>query len=241
MDDAHDTTLRTGDVILCSNNTATGFLLRSATSSAWNHAGIAVRLGGDGCLTADDSGELYVLELNADKRFDILSGEIMAGMSLTQWEWAQHRYNSVVKRPLRAEHRTSSFLRRAERFIKRHHGASFSASFTPFLGVWLGLPLAGSQRYQDGRREFFCTEMMAEFYQYSLQGSLSQLFGEGAPTQACLYQPAHFSLELNRQAPIFHPHEVEVHLCHADAAIVLFQPLLIGLLLMVVMAAILPK
>ncbi len=46
----HSNTVKTGDVILFSGNTPTGFLLRTFVSSEWNHSGIAVRF-----ITSQDS------------------------------------------------------------------------------------------------------------------------------------------------------------------------------------------
>ena len=231
--------IRSGDVLLCSNNTATGFLLKSATSSAYNHSAIAIRLHNDE-VSITDEGDLYLLELNQDKRFDILSGKAATGMTLTQWEWAMGRYNLMMCRRLRDEYRDSIFAVRAKSFITEHHGASFSQGLSPFLGVWLGVDLAGECRYGDtGKREFFCSEMMAEFYQYVFERSLQDIFTMACPSTAVLYKPAHFSVELSRDSLMFKDVEEQVHVQYCDGTMVLLQPLFIGLLLMLVLRGLL--
>ena len=234
-------TVYTGDVFLCSNNTATGFLLRTATSSKWNHVGIAIRLNKDKKITSNlTDSVLYMLELNADKRYDILTDSIINGLTLTEVAWFKQRYNRISIRRLKKEYLSEGFIQKADKFISKHHGAKFSPSLVPFIGVWWGIPVAGDKRRsEEGKREFFCSEMMAVFYRYCLGLELDEIFGKNAPDQPCLYLPGHFSVERTPRCLIFSDDEEILHISYADAGIVLLQPFLLILLLMTILSMLL--
>src|SRR3990170_2418898 len=86
MDNRH--TIKTGDVILFSGNSPTGFLLRTFVSSEWNHTGIAVRFvtdeNGEKAISLTEEGELYVLETNTWTRQDAITGQDVIGAGFSR-------------------------------------------------------------------------------------------------------------------------------------------------------------
>src|ERR1700722_17457012 len=70
---SHDQ-IKTGDVLLFSSNSATGFLLRTLSNSQWNHVGVAIRLippeddTQEYKISLDEEGKLYILETNTHHR-----------------------------------------------------------------------------------------------------------------------------------------------------------------------------
>lgn len=235
--------VRTGDVLLFSSNTATGFLLKTFTSSKWNHVGAAVRLGRDGRISLNYEGRLYILELNSGRRYDVISDSLLAGLTLTEAEWVVGRYNLIAMRKLKGEFRNKTLTDRIGEFLDKHHGTAFSPSFLPFIGVWLGLPLAGDNRTgEDGKPELFCSEMLSLFYEHCVgtqikgyeKGNLESLFGGETPSSPSLYLPGHFSIELTKKNPIFEAEETEVYISHVDIGIILIQPILLILFIAVV-------
>lgn len=237
----------TGDVLLFTSNTATGFLLRTATSSVWNHVGIAIRLLPDKRVSGGSDGELYVLELNSGKRYDVLTDTSMDGMTLTEIKWVIPRYNAIAVRRLSSSYRTSKMLSLTASFISKNHGISFSQGLLPFISVWLGIPFAGENREIEGRKELFCSEMTAQYYRYCIKNNdfdcctLTQLFGYNAPELSSLYIPEHFSSTLTPFSPIFPNKEEIIYQSYADPGIVLMQPLLIALFIMTIFSMGLPS
>ena len=84
MNSPSDASIKTGDVLLFSNNSPTGILMRTVTSTDWNHGGIAVRLlrkpNGKITVTTDETGDLTVFEINTFPRFDLFSGKNVIGV-----------------------------------------------------------------------------------------------------------------------------------------------------------------
>src|SRR5579872_2323623 len=132
--------VNTGDVLLFSSNTVTGFILRTATSSMWNHLGIAVRVRitpeGTPEVTCSLQDTLCVLELNAVSRFDLLTGELNSGMTLSKFQDLSGGYNHIVVRKLREPFRNHPrFLPLINDFIKKYREYVFADRAAPFLGV----------------------------------------------------------------------------------------------------------
>lgn len=247
--------VKTGDILLFQSNTPTAFILRTFTSSHWNHAGAAVRIKTDGTVSLDETGLLFVLELNSGKRYDIISQTEMTGLTLTGIQYVVGKYNTISVRRMRDHLRTVEFGAAVAKFITKHHGHDFSDSFLPFISVWLGIPFAGDKRRNEqGKRELFCSEMLAYFYDNCAgpieaqrtkkpykENDFRLLFGPEAPEIACLYKPGHYSLELTPECPLFESSEKIIYKVYADVGVVIVQPLLLVLLALVILAMVLPR
>lgn len=258
--------VRTGDMMLFSNNTATGFLLRTFTSSLWNHVGVAVRLkeardnvtlSPEGIwqrISLTSEGTLYVLEINTAPRLDALSGEEVVGSGLSSYSWVARRYNTIAVRPLHENLRTYSLARRTVTFVQEYRGWVFTKGFLPFISVWLGIPLEGDKK-DESRREMFCTELSVYYYLYALRPivqhrrshgprtriDLPHLFGSGCPDNPALFTPEHFTYALSPFSPIFSAPEFTIQTEPADALVVLFQPLILLLAFFVLLYMVLPR
>jgi hypothetical protein len=129
--------VKTGDIILCSNNTSTAFILKTFTCSDWNHVGIAIRVKNK--KITFDEGDLHVLEINTEPRMDILTGKLEHGIGLTSFEYCKNLYNKIAIRRMDDKYRTEEFLRRTIQFVEQYRGITFSSSVKPFLSVFIGV------------------------------------------------------------------------------------------------------
>lgn len=229
--------LRTGDVVLFSNNTPTGFLLKTFVSSVWNHGGVAVRIrrdeDGTNTITTDYTGELYILETNTGARLDDIYGKKIVGAGYSRADWLFSKYNKISYRPLIDKFRTQHLADNTEEFYRLYHGSEFPNTTLPFIGAWLGIPLS------EMTDRMFCSELMCKYYEFCLgkqyyditgndyEGDLKSIFGPSAPTSHNLYKPDTFLLA---DCPIFSsPYEV-IYESHADLIYIILQPLVITLI-----------
>ncbi len=250
--------VRTGDILLFSNNTSTGFMLRTSTGSLWNHAGIAVRLLPE-CMGAldisnrislDDNGELYILEINTGQRRDGLTGEHVKGAALSPWIYAANMYNLIAVRQLRNEHRTHEIRKRTIDFANKHRGTVFAKGIMPFIGVWWGIPLAGTKpRGTADAPEMFCTELIVHYYLEVILGVTDaqksdsefcthsrRIFGSQAPTAGSLWTPEHFTGKWTPGSTYIHDSETVIYHQGADLLTAILQPLLLVLFIMTIAA-----
>lgn len=245
-----DTLIRSGDTLLFSGNTTTNIVLKFFTSSPWAHVGIAIRLLPNKKISLTGEGNLYVLEINAVKRYDILSNRDVDGIALTDYNWQKNNYNYVAVRQIKDQYRTPKFAKAVSEFIMRYHGVLFAQNSAPFVGVWLGLPFAAKHKKKN---EMFCSEMTAVFYEECLgeivaeeqdivytQGELRHMFGPDSPVLPYLYIPGAFSQETTPKATIYKGKEVICYKSEGDWLQILIQPLLITLLIMVLLSMSLP-
>ncbi|CAH6418990.1 Hypothetical protein HVR_LOCUS176 [uncultured virus] len=258
MDNRH--TIKTGDVLLFSNNSPTGFLLRTFVSSVWNHSGIAVRFiispdptAPDGLkkeVSLNEEGELYILETNTGMRKDDISGINMLGAGFSKVDWVFNKYNRIAVRRLHDVFRTPQFAELTLDFYNKNKGSRFPSSSLPFLGVWLGISFTEKD---PSRNEMFCSELMAHYYtncigpQYEqvtglpFDGKLSTLFGTGAPLSEDMFTPGHYTCNNTPNASIFSGGEEIIYTAYADMLYVILQPLLIILVVMLAIWMTLPK
>lgn len=163
--------IRSGDVLLFTNNTHSGLLLRVACSSFWTHTGIALRIktsrNGQLKITTDGSGEVYVMEIDSKPRYELYTQSLKSGFGITPIKHLSVTQTIMAVRRMKDEFRTEEFSDLTFQFIEKYINAEFPKNFKPFLGVWLEIPLAGmGMRYQNDNVEFFCSEMMAYYYLY---------------------------------------------------------------------------
>lgn len=253
-------TIKTGDVVMFSGNTPTGFLLKTFVSSEWNHSGIAVRF-----VTTPDpenpeksvktislthEGDLYILETNTGMRKDDIYGENIVGAGFSEAHWVFEKYNRCAVRRLHDIFRTHDFAERTLEFATLKRGSKFPSSSLPFLGVWLGVPLVDKTEVDD---EMFCSELMAHYYTYTIgpeyqkitgqdfDGNLTTLFGSNAPTSEDMFTPGHYAYERTPNAPIFNGAHETIYVAYADMWYVILQPLLIIIFIMIAIWMSLPK
>lgn len=243
-------TIRTGDVLLFSSNTPTGFLLRTFVSSEWNHSGIAVRFKRNKIVSLDEEGELYILETNTGIRKDEIFNMDIIGAGFSRADSIFNKYNKIAVRRLHDTFRTPEFGQRTLEFAQKNRGSRFPSSSLPFISVWLGIQL--NDKPPD-TNEMFCSELMAHYYSYTIgpiyhqiTGSsskmkLSNLFGAGSPNTEDMYTPGHYSSYNTPNASIFYGNEEVIYVAHADILYVILQPLLIALVIMLAIWMSLPK
>lgn len=242
MDKQH--LLRTGDAVMFSGNTPTGFLLRTFVSSQWNHSGIAVRFVNKYVngkyikeISLTEEGDLYILETNTGYRFDDIQEETIVGVGFSRADWVFRKYNKIAFRSLHDIFRTSDLAEKTMDFLKLYKGNQFPSGSSPFLSVWLGIRL---QEKEDSEG-MFCSEAMAHYYMYCLKdmyekitkrpfdNKLSSLFGSNCPSTEDMFQPGHYSYRLTPKASIFSGPEEIIYVAYADLLYIILQPLIIVL------------
>lgn len=243
--------IKTGDVFLFSSNTPTATILRVFTGSLYNHVGIAIRLDRQKNIVLDASPDstLYVLEINTMARDDILTGRKMHGMTLSDFEWVQIRYNQVAVRRLDDSLRKPSMIPLIWEFIRKYHGYEFVKGFLPFIAVWAEMPLNGVALGSN----MFCSEKTAYFYDDCvgpvlaerddvpyISGDLRYMFGERSPQAHCLYQPNHFTYEGNSKGRIFVGPEEMVIYNYSGMLTIVIQILLLTIVVVIVICLLLP-
>lgn len=249
-------TVKTGDALLFSGNSSTGFLLRTFVATDWNHAGIAVRI----ITTPDPSdskkvtrkisltedGELYILETNTGSRYDDIFSKSIKGAGFSKSSWVFSKYNRISVRRLKDTFRTELLAKLTLEFAEKSLGIPFPSSSLPFLGIWLGVQLS------DDDKSMFCSEMMTHYYTYVIgkqykhitgtdyNGELSSLFGNDAPLYEDMYTPEHYSANTTPNSPIFVNSDQLIYLSYADLLFVIIQPLILCLLTIVIIYMLLP-
>lgn len=251
--------VKTGDVLLFSGNTPTGFLLKTFVSSEWNHSGIAVRFLTkkleNGSIQYDvslsEEGELYILETNTGERWDDIFGDLIIGAGFSKASWVFDKYNRIAMRRLHDIFRTPDLASKTMQFAKEFRGHRFPSSSLPFIGVWLGITLV-DKTIGPSAEEMFCSELMAHYYTYCLEsqykeitgapfdGKLSTLFGNGSPSTEDMYTPGHYTSGNTPNAAIFAGTEEIIYTAPADMLYVILQPLLLILVVMVLIWMTLP-
>jgi|SRR5436853_2145076 len=240
----------TGDVVLFSGNTPTGFLLRTFVSSEWNHSGIAIRFINDKTISLTEEGELYILETNTGDRRDDIRGYNIIGAGFSKAEWIFHKYNKVAVRRLHNIFRTNKLTQLTIEFADQYRGHKFPSSSLPFISVWLGISLTDKD---DSTDEMFCSELMAHYYLYCIgqqyeeitgvpfDEKLATLFGNNAPLTEDMFTPGHYTSVNTPNAAIFSTSEEIIYIAHADMLYVILQPLIIILVIMLAIWMSLPK
>jgi hypothetical protein len=245
--------VKTGDVLLFSGNSPTGFLLRTFVSTEWNHSGIAVRLktiDGRKVVSLTEEGELYIYETNTGARQDDVSQTKVVGAGFSRLSWVLAKYNKIAVRRLRDVFRTEDLARLTMEFSEQKRGHKFPSGSGPFLSVWLGIPLTDKTSRE---KEMFCSELMAHYYKYcvgsqyvkitghSFSGKLSDLFGSDCPSSEDMFTPHHYSTDMTANSPILENKQEIVHRAYADLLYVILQPLIIILFIMLIVWMTLPK
>lgn len=245
--------IKTGDVILCSGNSPTGFLLRTAVSTVWNHSGIGMRFIEtidktdpskiSRRLSLNTEGKLYIYETNVDKRYDPIAQKITKGSGFSDVDYVFAKYNSIAVRPLKDIFRNPRFVKLTWEFILANRGSTFPSSSLPFLEVWMGVSMTDKDITNNN---MFCSELMAKYYLYTIgsqyteltkqpfDNKLESLFGHGFPNEANMITPEHFTIDKSPRAPIFQGGEVIIHKIPSDLGYVIIQPFILIIFVIVV-------
>lgn len=218
----------TGDVLLFSGNTTTAFLIKFFSSSDYNHMGIAIRLNKKKKIVKK-GGKLYVLEINAHERYDVIQGKYVKGIALTDYDDLIKNYNDICVRHIDRRYINKNFCVKARKFINTHTHIKYSSTLGPIVGVWLGCPITGIER---GENEMFCTEMAAYFYS-DVCGCLPTI-----DKPPILYKPDDFTASYS---PLFVGKEYSVYKDYSDASVTLIIPLIVGVFFTVFISMLFPR
>jgi hypothetical protein len=251
----HDN-VKTGDILLFSNNSPTGFLLKTFVSSIWNHSGIAIRFRtitdingiSKKIVSLTNEGDLYIFETNTGSRDDEIFGSKVIGAGLSNTNWVFSKYNKIAVRRLHDVFRTPQLRHLTTEFINKHRGIKFPGSSLPFISVWLGIPLVE----KSDNSGMFCSEIMAHYYTYCVgsqyesitgvpfDGKLSSLFGNESPSTEDMFTPGHYTKQITPNASILSGNEDIIYTQYADLLYIIIQPLLIILVVILALWMILP-
>lgn len=160
--------IKSGDIVLLSGSLLTATLLKWATGSRWNHAGIGVWIKNG--IPTIDSGELYILEINTAARYDIISNDFVTGTGFTHIDITLEMYNMLGVRTMDDSYRLE-FISNVLHFHRNSSGLQFNSSKMKFIRGWLGIS-GESDIEEDG---VFCTEMMAMAYSYCLSKPIDRI------------------------------------------------------------------
>lgn len=159
----------TGDVILFSGNQLSGSIIKWFTNDKWNHMGIAVWLN-NGCVTYQ-SGELCILEMSNQSRYDVLHNRDTKGPSFTRLKSIRSRkYNIIGIRPMRELYR-QQFINNLLIVQQQYNDLNFSNRITKFIQGWMGYNYY-TNIHTDG---VFCTEYASMIYSHCLQLPINKI------------------------------------------------------------------
>lgn len=234
--------LRTGDALLFCSNTPTGFLLKTSTSSIWNHSGIAVRFH-EGKISFDQKGTVYVLETNLGVRFDPILGENRNGAGFSDCDYVFRKYNRIAVRSLHTRWRTPQLAARTLDFVAKYGSTPFPKKLSPFLNIWLGIEIGSETgEGEEGKEGMFCSELMSHYYEevigsqyedilgWAYDGDLQKIFGSGSPLTHNMVKPCTFSEKITPHSPVFGKESI-VYIREADLIVTTLQPFLLTMFL----------
>lgn len=237
--------IRTGDVLLFSSNTGTAFIVRFCTSTEWNHVAVAVRINSEKKVTLDETGELYVLEINTFPRMDAIAGKMQVGAAYSKFEWVIERYNRVAVRPMRDKYRTSVLANNIPHFYKKYSGSKFSEIPADYIRAGCNIHTGVEKDYRN-TNSMFCSEYVARFYLECVLPSVNQvektlydsyldiLFGDKCPHLPELYIPAHYSLDFSRNCLVLEDKIYNAHISYENWFVVIIVPLAMAIAVIVI-------
>lgn len=237
--------IRTGDILLFSSNTGTAFLVRLWTSTEWNHVAVAVRINSNKEITIDETGELYILEINTFSRVDAITGKMQIGAAYSEFQWVVERYNRVAVRPMRNKYRTQVFADRIPQFYKKYSNSKFTEVTADYIRAGLDVH-SGTEKKHVNTDSMFCSEYVARFYLECVLPSINHvenatydtyldiLFGDKCPYLPELYIPAHYSLEFSNNCLVLESKIFNVYIRYENWFIVILVPFLIAIAAIIV-------
>lgn len=183
--------IKTGDVLIYTSNNINAFLLKMFMSSEWSHIGIAVRLK-DKKITLDQTGDLYILEINKGRHVDALTGEYIRGYGICDLITSMKIYNRLYYRPIDDKYRNQKLIDQILKFHKEYYQINFPHSFTPFVNIWTEATIMRSSCTEGNHK--FCSQLAAEFYKELFKVDYQE-FLPGCPENSDVINPEHFTVE----------------------------------------------
>lgn len=241
--------VKSGDTLFFSNNTATGFILKTGTSSLWNHVGIAIRIINDNEISTTKEGKLYVFDINSGTRYDPIFKKEISGASYVDIEVMMKKYNIISYRSIIDEFRKStSFSKKVKDFIKQNLGCKFTTGLHAFVSAWWNIDcLFQSRNNPDGSPNVidksetngskFCTQLVIDFYTSVFNKKLDELFTSDCPSESRLYSP---ELMSKVTCPCYSNNIEKVYESYCDLFTVILLPILFVLLFIVLLWYFLP-
>ena len=160
----------TGDIVLFSGNQLTGSIIKWFTNGKWNHMGIGVWID-NGKITRQ-SGQLCVLEMSNQLRFDTLTNLETRGPSFTHiYATKIRKYTTIGVRSMKEQYR-SQFINNLLLVQPQYNNLKFSNRMTKFIQGWLGYQY-DTNIYIDG---VFCTEYASMIYSHCLGLRINEIF-----------------------------------------------------------------
>lgn len=138
--------VETGDILLFSGYSELSVGVHLATTSRWNHAGIAVWLNKDLCsklnittnLVGENNKILCILESNNDLSFDMYTQSIMNAAGLMSME-PQIKKSSLIACRKISVTRDDNFYDKTVEFIKKCSRKKYRESYVDVSLGWLGI------------------------------------------------------------------------------------------------------
>lgn len=230
--------VKSGDTLFFSNNTATGFILKTGTSSLWNHVGIAIRIDNDNKISTDNTGKLYVFDINSGTRYDPIFKKEINGASYVNIEVMMKKYNIISYRSIIDEFRKSVYFRdRVENFIKHNLGCKFTTGLHAFVSAWWNIDCLFQSNNDSSNDSKFCTQLVIDFYTQVFNKKLNELFTSDCPSESRLYSP---ELMSKVTCPCYSNKIEKVYESYCDLFTVILLPILFVLLFIVLLWYFLP-
>jgi hypothetical protein len=247
--------VKTGDTLFFSNNTATAFILKSGTSSLWNHVGLAIRIKdikSDGTFTisTDNEGKLYVFDINSGSRYDPIFKKKIEGASFVTMEKMMRKYNIIAYRSIIDTFlHQPGFVDRVLTYITTNLGCKFTSGLRAFIGAWWNMDCLFKIDYNSDNNEEnkvnevnkasskFCTQLVIDFYTECFDHDLNTLFTNQSPDESKLFSP---ELMSSVPCPCYRNKITTVYESYCDLITVILLPVIIILLFIVLLWYFLP-
>lgn len=233
--------IQTGDVILTSDTSSMGYLVKTVLSSRWNHSGIAIRIR-DGKVVKDD-GDLYVYEIGLNSRKCPVFGDKVEGAGFTKVGKVLGYYDQVSVRKINRKFITDDFCTKADEFIQLTRGKKIFPKNIELIDISLDV-----QKKDTEKDTQFCSELMAYFYEYTLSDIYHQqtgrtyseatLFGFLHSKNSCT--PDMYCLDVSPASAVLTDEQVVVKDSEAPMASTISKPLIIILAICLVVYFSLP-
>lgn len=223
--------IETGDIVLFSSNTPTGFLLRTATQSIWNHIGIAIRYRKNKIISGN-KGKICILETNSCHRYDPLKKEYLQGLGFSSWKSLLKKYNRIDIRKINRNLLSDDFLERLNSFAEKYRHWHFPKSFMPFLSAWLKMDF-GDLGVEE--KSMFCSQVVGRYlYECILHPFNSDIRIQGIPKSFSHHIPKHYDITSSPSDKCL-LEQINVWNQQCDLLYVIISPILIILFLILIL------
>lgn len=241
--------IKTGDVLLCQGSGLTAFILQVGISNVYNHSGIAVRFKSidPPVVSLTEEGELFMLEINVDDRYDRILKQQVTGISFTDYNFMLSRYNRLVYRPMREEYRCQELADKTLEFVRNYKDYVFPTDIASLLGISVGF----SFREPLSDNKCFCTELIAYYYPYVLKEKYKELngcsdadyirmFGKSIPKSSNTIVPDSYTVEDNPHNTVLVNSTYTVYIAYSNFWPSILFPICFTLIALIILWLLLP-